>query len=114
MRCRVEPNFRNRDIAIPKIIAIGFGNVFARTFFFWIFWNPNAAAFAANAFGDETKFVGAGDCGRVNLDELAVRPSRALLVRGARRARRADHRVRRSTEDQTRAARRETHCVPRE
>ena len=47
--------------------------------------DPDAAAFAARALGDEAELVGAGDGRRVDLDELAVRVDGALLVDGSPR-----------------------------
>ena len=49
----------------------------------------------------------------MNLDELAVRVFRALLVAGGDGAAGADHRVRRLAEDQTRSTGRDDHGVGR-
>ena len=43
---------------------------------------PDASALTATCLGHETVLVRAGDCGRMDLDELGVADVRALLVCG--------------------------------
>src|SRR5262249_3607346 len=69
--------------------------------------DPDASALAADGLGDEAKLVGSGDRGRVNLDELAVRVPRALLIGGAGGAPRVHLRVGALPEDEPRSARRQ-------
>ncbi len=69
-----------------------------------VFIRPDAAAFAADRFGHQAQLVLAGDGRRVHLDELAVGVEGALLIDGAGRRARVDHRVGRQPEDQAGAA----------
>ena len=77
-------------------------------------WHPNASPFAARGLRHQAELVGCGDGGRMDLDELAVRVPRPLLVRRGCRRSGVDDRVRGTAEDDAGAARGEHHGHRRE
>src|SRR5258706_13963844 len=74
-----------RVLVLEEVVALTRRHVAPASMLLQILRYPDAAALAAHALGDEAQLVGARDGGRVDLDELAVRVARTLLIDGARR-----------------------------
>src|SRR5690606_680423 len=66
---------------LEEVVALALGDVVRMATILGILRNPNAAALATRALRDEAQLVGAGDGGRVDLDELAVSVDGALPIR---------------------------------
>ena len=103
-----------RVLRLEEVVALLLGDVASAALLLRILRHPDASALTAHALRDEAELVRAGDRGRVDLDELAVRVTRALLVDGARGGAGVDDAVRRLAEDDARPAGREADRVAAE
>ena len=103
-----------RIALFQEVVALVLGNLLGLAGVLRLARHPHPAAFAASAFAHQSELVGAGNGGRMDLDELGVAVFRAGLEGAAGGAAGADHRHRRAAVNQSAAARGDDHRVGRE
>src|SRR3954470_17774617 len=69
-----------RILLFQEIPALRFRNIARASRIIGLSWNPDASALAARGFAHQSELVFAGNRRRVDLNELAIRVSRTLLI----------------------------------